>query len=123
MHSKTKEMTKAAAPLAGHDIVVVGASAGGVAALLELVSDLPADLPAALFLVVHTMPEAKSHLPELLSKRGPLLATHALHGEIIERGRIYVAPPDNHLILRPGALQVVRGPQENGHRPAVDVLF
>jgi two-component system, chemotaxis family, protein-glutamate methylesterase/glutaminase len=105
------------------DIIVVGASAGGVQAVSELVAGLPPDLPAAVFVVVHTSSAFPSTLPELLTRRGPLRATHALHGEEIARGRIYVAPPDNQLLLRPGYLHVVRGPKENGHRPSVDALF
>ena len=106
-----------------HDIVVVGASSGGVEALGQLVAGLPADLPAAVFLVLHMQPGFTSVLPELLSRRGPLRAAHAIHGEPIVPGRIYLAPPDNHLTLRPGGLQVVRGPKENGHRPSIDALF
>jgi two-component system chemotaxis response regulator CheB len=105
------------------DILVVGASSGGVDALSALVAGLPRDLEAAVFLVLHTRAGFASTLPELLSQRGPLRATHAVHGESITPGRIYVAPPDNHLMLRPGYLHVARGPKENGHRPAVDVLF
>jgi two-component system chemotaxis response regulator CheB len=107
----------------GHDIVVIGASAGGVQALSQLVADLPADLAAAVFIVLHVHPSFSSSLPELLSRRGPLRAAHAIHGEAIIPGRIYLAPPDNHVTLRPGFVQVVRGPKENGHRPAVDALF
>ncbi len=107
----------------GHDIIVIGASAGGVEALRELIPALPADLPAALFVVVHTHPWSPSTLPEILSYRGSLRATHAIHGEAIEHGRVYVAPPDNHLIVRPGMVQVVRGPRENNQRPSVDALF
>jgi two-component system chemotaxis response regulator CheB len=105
------------------DIIVIGASAGGVQALSELAAGLPPGLPAAVFVVVHTASGFPSTLPELLTRRGPLRATHALHGEEIVRGRIYVAPPDNQLLLRPGYLHVVRGPKENGHRPSVDALF
>src|SRR5205823_1545952 len=61
--------------------------------------------------------------PELLSSRGPLPARHPLHEEKIEPGHIYIAPPDNHLLLRSGSMEVVRGPKENGHRPAADALF
>lgn len=107
----------------GHFIIAVGASAGGVDALSELVASLPADLPAAVLVVLHQEAGFASRLPELLSARGPLRATHAIHGEPILRGRIYVAPPDNHLAVRPGYLNVVRGPKENNHRPSVDVLF
>lgn len=106
-----------------HDVIAIGASAGGVEILLELVHGLPADLPASLFVVVHMAPGHSSVLPELLSQRGPLPAKHPLHDERIEPGQIYVAPPDNHLMLRRGVMEVVRGPKENGHRPAVDVLF
>jgi two-component system, chemotaxis family, protein-glutamate methylesterase/glutaminase len=106
-----------------HDVVVVGASAGGVEVLGQLVAGLPADLPAAVFVVVHIRPHHASELAELLSTRGPLHATFALHGEPIVPGRIYLAPPDNHLVVRPGYVDVTRGPKENGHRPAVDTLF
>jgi two-component system chemotaxis response regulator CheB len=107
----------------GRDIVVIGASAGGVAALKQIVSRLPADLPAALFVVLHVPADAPSALPEILQRSGPLPALHAEHGALIEHGRIYVAPPDNHLLVRRGHVQVVRGPRENRHRPAVDPLF
>jgi two-component system chemotaxis response regulator CheB len=107
----------------GHDIVVIGASTGGIHALFELVANLPPDLGAAVFIVIHSHPDSASQLPELLSRRGPIPATHALHGESILRTHIYVAPPDTHVLVRPGRLEVVRGAKENGHRPAVDVLF
>src|SRR5262249_50855180 len=106
-----------------HDIVAIGASAGGVGVLLDLAGELPGDLAAAVFVVVHQSADHVSPLPELLSRRGPLPATHPVHGQAIEPGAIYVAPPDNHLQLRPGFIEVVRGPKDNGHRPAADVLF
>jgi two-component system chemotaxis response regulator CheB len=106
-----------------HDVVTIGASAGGVEVLLTLAQSLPKDLPAAIFVVIHTVPMQVSTLPELLSSRGPLPAAHPLHEERIEPGHIYVAPPDNQLMLSRGAMQVIRGPRENGHRPAVDALF
>ncbi len=106
-----------------HDIVVVGASAGGVQALVALVSTLPADLDATVFVALHVPSYAPSVLPTILSRRGALLATHAEDGEPVERGRIYVAPPDWHLLLAEGRMQLERGPKENGHRPAIDALF
>jgi hypothetical protein len=105
------------------DIVVVGASSGGVEALAALVAGLPAELAAAVFVVIHQLPGYPSSLPELLTRRGHLRARQAIHGEPIEHGRIYVAPPDNHLTIRPGSVQVLRGPRENGYRPSVDALF
>jgi two-component system, chemotaxis family, protein-glutamate methylesterase/glutaminase len=105
------------------DIVVVGASAGGVEALVGLAASLPADLPAAVFVVLHLPATGTSALPDILSRHGPLAATHVKDGEPIENGRIYVAPPDHHLLLRTGYLRLSRGPRENGHRPAVDTLF
>ena len=107
----------------GHDIIVIGASAGGVEALKILVPALPADLPAAVFVVLHVPPRGTSILPQILTRSGRLKAHHAVDGEPIVPGRMYVAPPDMHLVIRPDAVQVVRSPRENGHRPAADVLF
>lgn len=109
--------------MAKRDVVVIGASAGGVELMLDLVGELPARFPASLFLVIHTAPGYLSYLPELLSRRGPLPAVHPQHGDPIRPGRIYIAPPDMHLLVRSGFVEVVRGPRENGHRPAVDPLF
>lgn len=109
--------------MGNRDIVVIGASEGGVDAVLQVTSTIPADFPGAVFVVLHVGATLGSNFPELLTHRGRLRATHAIHGEEILPGRIYVAPPDNHLMLRPGYMQVVRGPKENGYRPAIDALF
>jgi len=106
-----------------HDIVVIGASAGGLEALCTLTAGLPADLGAAVFVVLHLHPVSDSRLPDLLDRESALKSSFALHGETITPGRIYLAPADNHLQLREGYVQVVRGPKENGHRPAADALF
>ena len=106
-----------------HDIVVVGASAGGVEALGDLAASLPGDLPAAVFVVLHLPADGTSALPDILRRQGPLPAAHASDGEAIQPGRIYVAPPDHHILLRTGHLHLSRGPRENGHRPAIDPLF
>ncbi len=105
------------------DIVVVGASAGGIEALLQVVAKLPSDLAAAVFVVVHVPAYAPSRLPEVLSNAGPLRAEHAEDGARIEPNRIYVAPPDKHIILEAGRMLVRRGPKENRFRPSIDALF
>lgn len=105
------------------DIVVVGASAGGVQALTTLVAGLPPDFPAAIFVVLHVPPYAESRLPEILGWSTPLPTAHAVDGEAIVGGRIYVAPPDRHLLIHPGRVELGRGPRENRSRPAVDALF
>ncbi len=106
-----------------HDVIVIGASAGGVEVLLGMASELPADLPASLFVALHTAPEFLSPLPELLSQRGRLKALHPDHNQEIRHGCIYIAPADTQMLVRPGHIAVVRGPKENDHRPAVDALF
>jgi len=105
------------------DIIVIGASAGGLSALVELVRGLPRDLAAAVFVVVHTSPDNPSMLPQILARACELTASVAVDGEPIRHGHIYVARPDHHLLLKRSHLRVTHGPKENGFRPAVDPLF
>ena len=105
------------------DIIVVGASAGGVEALQQLVSGLPAELPAAVLVVLHLPPSGRSVLPEILARAGPLAATAAADRQRPERGCVHVAPPDRHLVVAGGEMRLTAGPRENGHRPAIDPLF
>jgi two-component system chemotaxis response regulator CheB len=107
-------------PRAPPSIVVIGASAGGLATLQELVRHLPPDLPAALFVVLHTAPNFESALPEILGRAGPLPAVHARDGEPLRTGMITVAPPDYHLLIRFDRVELSHGPRENHARPAVD---
>jgi two-component system chemotaxis response regulator CheB len=109
--------------LEGHDVMTIGGSSGGVEALARLAGDLPADLPAAVLVVVHFPEGAPSALPRILSRSGPLEAVHPADRDRVEAGRIYVAPPGMHLLLQDGRVRLTRGPKENGHRPALDPLF
>ena len=106
------------------DIVVIGASRGGVAALIEIVAALPPGLQSTLLIVQHTSPTPVSQLPAILSKAGPLPAEHGRNGTRIECGHIYVAPPDHHMTVGPnGFIQLNHDPKENFTRPAADPLF
>lgn len=107
----------------GHDIIVIGASAGGVEAIREIARRLPGDLPAAVFVAMHLPDDARSILPEILSRSGPLPAVHPDDLQRIAKGVIHVAPGDHHLLLDSGVVRVVRGPRHNRHRPAVDPMF
>ena len=109
----------------GHyrDIVVIGASAGGIQALDHLVTRLPPELPAAVFVVLHLAAGGRSVLPSILARMGPLPATVPSERQLPERGHIYVAPPDRHLLLVGEEVRITGGPRENGHRPAIDPLF
>jgi two-component system, chemotaxis family, protein-glutamate methylesterase/glutaminase len=107
----------------GRDLVVIGASAGGLEALRALVAGLPAHLPAAVLVAMHTPPTRESRLPAILGRAGVLPSAHARDGEPIRPGQIYVAPPNYHLTVEAEALRLVQGPTENGFRPAADPLF
>ena len=109
--------------MATRDTIVIGASAGGVQALTQLVSDLPANLPAAVFIVLHIPGNVPSLLPAILTRTSQLPVAHASDGEKIEQRRIYVAPPDHHLLIENDRVKLVRGPKENLHRPSIDTLF
>jgi len=111
------------ASAANGSAVVLGGSAGAVEALIKIAHGLPADLGAPVLVVVHVSPTVESHLPEILTRAGPLPARHAKHGEELEPNRIYVAPPDHHLLVADGRVRVLRGAAENGHRPAIDPLL
>src|SRR5205085_7152919 len=102
-------------------IVVIGTSAGGVEALKALASQLPAEFPCPIVVVMH-IGRHPSILPSILDNAGPLGASHARHGEALRPGHIYVAPPDHHLIVEDGVVLLSHGPKEHHARPAVDPL-
>jgi two-component system chemotaxis response regulator CheB len=105
------------------DIVVVGGSAGGVEALSTLFWDMPPRTSIAFFVALHVLPHSRSFLPSILERTGGLTAEHPRDGEKIRPGRIYVAPPDFHLIVRKGIVNLDNGPKEHHVRPAIDPLF
>lgn len=105
------------------DIIVIGASAGGVEVLTSIAATLQPDLPAAIFVVLHLPATHRSYLPEILNRVSPLPARHAEDGADIEHGFIYVAPPDFHLLIGGGTMHVARGPRVNRSRPSIDLLF
>jgi two-component system chemotaxis response regulator CheB len=104
-------------------LVVIGASAGGIQALLELVGALPTDFPAAVCIVTHLPAHPHSRLPDILSRAGPLPASHPEDGERFQAGHIYCAPADHHLLIEGDLLLIRRGPTENRFRPSIDALF
>lgn len=104
-------------------LVVIGASAGGIEALRELVAALPADFPAPIVVVLHTSPQSPGILHEILARAGPLPAVPSHSGERLQPGRIYVAPPDFHVLVEPNRVRLTKGPRENRFRPAIDPLF
>ncbi|MBV9484352.1 MAG: chemotaxis protein CheB, partial [Acidobacteria bacterium] len=110
--------------MARKDIIVIGASAGGIDALKILVATLPKTIKAAIFITLHVAPYSTGILPEILERAGALPASNARDWESIQNGRIYVAPPDHHLLFeKEGYVRTTRGPRENRFRPAIDPMF
>jgi two-component system chemotaxis response regulator CheB len=110
--------------MSGKDIIVIGASAGGIEALKVLAAGLPRDFSASVLIVLHIAPYGLGILPEILERAGSLPASNARDWEQIMPGHIYVAPPDYHLLVeQSGYMRLTQGPKENRFRPAVDPLF
>jgi len=109
--------------MAQRDIVVVGASAGGVEALCQFVHSLPSRLDGSIFITVHFPPDGTIMLPRILRRAGQLPVDHPYDGEPIEAGRIYVARPNSHLLLERRRIRLASGPGDDGRRPAIDPMF
>jgi two-component system, chemotaxis family, protein-glutamate methylesterase/glutaminase len=108
----------------GRNIIVIGTSAGGLEALDQLVGQLPTDLPASIFIVQHMGPDNSGEpLLRRLSRHKAFQPKLAENGDRITRGRIYIAPPDNHLLLKKEKVLVTKGARENRNRPGIDPLF
>jgi two-component system chemotaxis response regulator CheB len=109
--------------VANRDVVVIGASAGGIEALQRLLGTLPVSLPAAVLIVLHTGSHAGNRLAEIFQRSSPLRVVAAQDGAPLRHGTAYVAQPDSHLLVDYGLVRVIPGPRENRHRPAIDPLF
>ncbi len=105
------------------DVIVIGASAGGVEALVELFTLLPPTLDAVFFVVLHVAPTSATALATILGRKTKMQVHDARDRERVVTGHVYIGRPDHHLLVRDGLVRLTRGPQENGHRPAIDPLF
>jgi two-component system, chemotaxis family, protein-glutamate methylesterase/glutaminase len=109
--------------MATRDIIVMGASAGGIETLRTIVGGLPAEFPACVFIVVHSGSDAPGILDRILQRSAVLPTVMARDKERFHPGKIYIAPPDHHLLIERGQICLTRGPKENRFRPAIDPLF
>ena len=107
----------------GYGVIVIGGSAGSIEVLRQILADLPADLPAAVFVVVHLSPAGNVAFASVLNHASNMPTTFATNGERIRPGHIYAAPPDYHMLVRAGHIELSHGPRENHTRPAIDPTF
>lgn len=114
-------MERTATPAAG--VVAIGASAGGIEALRQVMAGMPTTFPFAVMVVIHTSRETPSLLAPIMDRSGPLPAVAAVDGAVLEAGRIYAAVPDHHLLTLGHRAALSHAPLEGGHRPAIDALF
>ena len=104
-------------------LIVVGGSAGAIPVVRRLAADLPADLPADLLVCIHLSPVHPSDLAAALGRASAIPVQFARHGQLLSGGRILLAPPDRHLLVRDDGVVLSLGPRENLSRPAIDPLF
>jgi two-component system chemotaxis response regulator CheB len=109
--------------MAKRDMIAIGGSFGAIEAAKALLSGLPGDFPAAVLLVIHVGARGINHLAALLGAESRLPISTAVDGEVLERGHVYVAPADQHLLVIGDVIRLGRGPRENLARPAVDPLL
>jgi two-component system, chemotaxis family, protein-glutamate methylesterase/glutaminase len=109
--------------MVARNIIAIGASAGGFEAIQKIAAAFPADLRAAVFVTLHLFERSEGILPKVLNRMGPLPAMHPWDSTPIEMGRIYVAPPDYHLLLTPTSVHLGHGPKENMQRPCINTMF
>jgi two-component system chemotaxis response regulator CheB len=109
--------------MAARDVIVIGASAGGVQALMHLLAKLPGDLPAVIGIVLHRSPYFETQLPIVLGRRAALTVMEPHDDTELRPGVVYVAPRDQHLLFERGRARLNRGPREHRTRPAIDPLF
>jgi two-component system, chemotaxis family, protein-glutamate methylesterase/glutaminase len=109
--------------MANRDILAIGTSAGGFEAMRFLAGEFSRDFPASILVVIHLPSQFRSTLDAILTQAGPLQATFAVDGEKLERGHIYIAPPQRHLLVESEELRLGLGPRENNARSALDPLF
>lgn len=112
-----------AVPLGLPPVVALGASTGGVGALMAVAAALPVDLPAAVLVALHVSPDGPDALPDILGRVGALPVTTAGDGDPLRAGHIATAPPDRHLAVHEGRLRLSSDPRVRGARPSIDVLF
>ncbi len=104
-------------------IIALGASAGGLNSISQVISRLPRRLCCGILVVQHLSPDHKSLMPELLLRRTQLQVHQAVDGEQILPGVVYIAPPGQHLLAEPGSIRLLRTPEVHHHRPSIDLLF
>ena len=105
------------------DILAIGASAGGLHALGMVLSPIPANFPSSILVVQHLDPHHKSFMGDLLGRQTKLRVKQAEHGEVILPGVVYIAPPDEHLLVGPGKVQLAHSQLVHYSRPSIDLLF
>src|SRR5215467_9703339 len=109
--------------LRNFDVVAMGASAGGLGALTQVLRALPRNFPSSIVVVQHLSPGHKSWIANLLGRSTQLKVKQAEHGEIMLPGVVYIAPPDEHLLVGPGKLQLAHSQLVHFSRPSIDLLF
>ncbi len=123
MADATHESVAAVKADVPRNVILMGASAGGISAIGKVLSELPPNLSAAIAVTLHRSPTHSSTLAHILSRHSKLQVAEARHGELFAAGRVYLAPPDFHLVFGSGLILLNHGPRENHSRPSINMMF
>lgn len=105
------------------EIVAIGASAGGVRAIISVLAGMPEDFPVPIVFVQHLDPTYKNSMAEILQWNCSMKVKDAENGEDLKQGVVYIAPTDRHMLVNGRKISLTTTERVHFLRPSIDILF